>query len=129
MTFAQLRAPLAVSLGAVGGALGRYYLGGWITQITGLATFPIGTMGVNLLGCFLMGTFISLSARQITMPSEIRLLVATGLLGSLTTFSSYELETVDLIDAEGWHQDVLYWIGSPLLGLVCLRGGLALGRE
>jgi fluoride ion exporter CrcB/FEX len=55
MTFAHFRAPLALSLGAIPGALSRYYLGGWLSELTGLENFPIGTMGINLLGCFLMG--------------------------------------------------------------------------
>ena len=126
MTFAHLRAPIAVSLGAIGGALSRHYLGGWMTKTTLLTEFPIGTMGVNLLGCFLMGSFIAWSQRQATLPQEIRLIMATGFLGSLTTFSAYELETAVLLDTAGWHQEVLYWLGNPLLGLACLWGGLAL---
>jgi CrcB protein len=127
MTFVNLRAPLAVGLGAIPGALSRYYLGGWLTQLVGLEDFPIGTMGVNLLGCFLLGGFVAWISRHKTIPSEIPLLVATGFLGSLTTFSSYELEIAALVEDEGWQQDWLYGLGSPLLGLACLYGGLALG--
>lgn len=128
MTFAHFRAPIAVALGAIAGTLSRYYLGEWLTVLTGPENFPIGTMVVNVLGCFLMGGFIAWSYRHETMPSEIRLLVATGFLGSLTTFSSYELEVSALLEAEGWQQDWLYWIGSPLVGLICLYGGLSLGK-
>jgi CrcB protein len=128
MTFAHFRAPLALSLGAIPGALSRYYLGGWLSELTGLENFPIGTMGINLLGCFLMGSFIAWSYRYETIPPEIRLLVATGFLGSLTTFSSYELELETLADTRGWQQDLLYGLGSPLLGLAFLYGGLALGE-
>ncbi len=52
MTLAQLRPPIAVSLGAMAGALNCYYLGTWFSQMAGLEAFPIGTMAVNVLGCF-----------------------------------------------------------------------------
>ena len=128
MTFASLQAPFAVGLGAVVGALSRYYLGRWLIDLTGLHDFPVGTLGVNLLGCLAMGTFIALTTPGETLSPAIRLMIATGFLGSLTTFSAYELEIATLLDAEGWHQDLLYWLGSPLLGLACLHGGLTLGR-
>lgn len=127
MTFPRLKSALAVSLGAVAGALSRYYLGEWLISISGVEPFPIGTLGVNLVGCFLMGVFIALTYRHESFRPELRLLVSTGFLGSLTTFSSYQLEISLLVDADGWHQDLLYWLGSPLLGLVCLQAGLALG--
>jgi CrcB protein len=125
MTFAHFRAPMAVGLGAVAGALSRFYLGPWLTNLTGITTFPVGTLGVNLCGCFLMGGFIAITAKTDRISPDLRLLIATGFLGSLTTFSSYELDTSDLLDLKGWRQDMLYGLGSPLLGLACLYGGLA----
>jgi CrcB protein len=129
MTFAQFRLALAVSLGAIAGSLSRYYLGGWLTGISGVEGFPIGTLGINLLGCFMMGMFIGATYTSERLSPAIRLMIATGFLGSLTTFSSYELETDGLLKAEGWHQDLLYGVGSPALGLACLYGGLAIGRR
>lgn len=56
--------------------------------------FPIGTLGVNLLGCFLIGLSFSLAGRNIISPM-IRLLFMTGFLGGLTTFSTYALESAN----------------------------------
>lgn len=128
MNHAALRAPVAVSLGAIGGALIRYYLGNWLVQTTGVNDFPVGTFAVNLLGCFLMGIFVAAGLKTASISPELRLLVATGFLGSLTTFSSYGLDTANLVEAPGWWQDGLYWLGSPVLGWFCLQAGLALGN-
>jgi len=127
MTFASFRHALAVCLGAIAGALSRYYLGLGLVNLFEFEIFPIDTLGVNLLGCFGLGLFVGFTAGHESMSPEIRLMVATGFFGSLTTFSSYELDLAALGDIKGWHQDVLYGLGSPLLGLVCLYGGVALG--
>jgi len=122
-----LRAPLAISLGAIAGALSRYYLSAWFAQLfdTGI---PYGTLLINISGCFLMGFFATLSlSRIITIHPDVRLLVTTGFLGSYTTFSTYELDTARLLE-RSWESDLLYWAGSALLGLLALQMGTALAE-
>lgn len=131
-----LRNPLAVSLGAIAGALSRYYLGLWFVQWLG-NEFPYGTFVINLTGCFVMGLFTTLVVEQITpIPLEVRLLVTVGFLGSYTTFSTYGLDVVLLsqrASADGWRWMALakigfYWIGSAILGVLSVQLGIYLGR-
>lgn len=123
-----LRAPLAISLGAIAGALSRYYLAAWVTQWLG-TDFPYGTWIINLSGCFVMGCFVTLSLGQvktIAIHPEVRLMVATGFLGSYTTFSSYELESVKLMQHP--ERQWLYWASSVVLGYLCLQSGAAIAN-
>lgn len=129
MALPGLRAPIAVALGAIPGALGRYYLGKSLANWAGMPDFPIGTLGVNLLGCFLLGLFVTLTLRKLSVSPELRLMVVTGLIGSFTTFSSYELDVAHLTAMRQWWLGGIYWVGSPLLGLLCLWSGMALGRK
>ncbi len=124
---AQLRAAIAVSLGAIAGALCRYYLSQGVIQVFG-STFPWGTLGVNLSGCFLMGLLITLVAYHWPFQPEVLLMLSTGFLGSYTTFSSYELETSVLVDRRGFMSDIAYWLGSPLLGLASLAAGISTAK-
>ncbi|PSM50404.1 fluoride efflux transporter CrcB [Chroococcidiopsis sp. CCALA 051] len=122
-----IRAPVAIGLGAVAGALSRYYIGAWFVQIFGTA-MPYGTLFINISGCFLMGFFATLSLeRIITIHPDVRLLVTTGFLGSYTTFSTYELDTARLLE-RSWESDLPYWAGSALLGLFALQVGAALAE-
>lgn len=123
-----LRAPLAVSLGAIAGALSRYYLGSWIQQVAGW-DFPLGTFLVNLLGCWLMGLAATLAFERWHLSPDVRLMLTTGFLGSLTTFSSFELETSRLLDSSEPWLVWSYWLGSPVLGVVCFLIGFALAQR
>ncbi len=129
MTLPRWRAPLAVSLGAIPGALSRYYLGGALVHLTGVTDFPLGTLVVNLLGCFGLGFFVTITLSQFTLSPAIRLAVVTGFLGAFTTFSSYELEVANLAETRQWWIAGFYWLGSLLLGLLCLRAGMALAQH
>lgn len=120
----QLRAAIAVSLGAIAGALCRYYMSRAFLPVFG-AAFPWGTFGVNLSGCFLMGLFVTLAVHRGPCQPEIVLMLTTGFLGSYTTFSAYELETSILVDRRGIISDMAYWLGSPLLGLASLTLGIS----
>lgn len=124
---AHLRAAIAVSLGAIAGALCRYYVSLGSSQVWGIS-FPWRTLGVNLSGCFLMGFITVLAAHRWALNPEIRLMLMTGFLGSYTTFSTYALDTALLIDRPGIGLDLIYWLGSPVLGLVGLMLGTHLGH-
>lgn len=118
---------IAISLGAIGGALSRYYLSLWFSQLLG-STFPYGTGIINLTGCFGMGFFISL-ASSFPIHPHLRLLVATGFLGSYTTFSTYQLDTAKLLEQGSWEVDLLYWVGSAGLGLLALLLGTVTAKR
>lgn len=72
------RTPVGISIGAIAGALSRYYLGLWFTQLFG-TEFPYSTLIINVSGCFVMGFFTTLVlGRLIAIHPDIRLLVTTG---------------------------------------------------
>jgi len=118
----SIRLSLAVALGAIGGCLSRYLLGFWLEQNV-IIPFPIATFVVNISGCFLMGFISSLTPERWGITPELRLLLTTGYLGSYTTFSTYQLETVNLIIETNWLKAGLYWFMSPILGII----GFSLG--
>lgn len=88
---------MAISVGAVLGANARYWLGAWLDGR--FATrFPLGTLAINLTGCLLLGFFVALTTRRISLAPHWRLLFAVGFLGSYTTFSTFGVETLSLFD-------------------------------
>ncbi len=123
-----IRHPIAVSLGAIAGALSRYYLTVWFVQRFGTA-FPYGTFLINVTGCCAMGFFTTLALDRVGMVSpEVRLLVATGFLGAYTTFSTYGIETLYLLRDRAFFSAGLYWAGSAILGVVSVQLGVILAR-
>ncbi|WP_315787848.1 fluoride efflux transporter CrcB [Fischerella sp. JS2] len=123
-----IRTPIGISIGAIAGALSRYYLGLWITQLFGTG-FPYSTLIINVSGCFVMGFFTTLAmGRLIAIHPDIRLLVTTGFLGSYTTFSTYELDTAKLFQEHSLEIGLIYWLGSAVLALLSLLLGNALAE-
>jgi fluoride exporter len=122
-----LRAPIAISFGAIAGALSRYYLTLWCLEHWGTA-FPYGTFLINLTGCLGMGWIATLALPPSPMTAEIRLLLTTGFLGAYTTFSTYGLESFNLFRQSLLHQAFIYWFGSSALGLVAVQIGVWLGE-
>ena len=121
----NIRAPIAIALGAIAGALSRYFIDQWLTQ-----RFSIdfaSTMIINLSGCWLMGVIVTLAGRKTFFSPDGWLLIATGFLGAYTTFSSYELDASGLIKSNMIEVGLKYWVGSPLLGFLVFSAGAAIG--
>ena len=113
---------LAVSLGAALGALLRWGLG--LGMNHWLPTLPLGTLTANLVGGYLIGLALALFAQAPQLPPEWRLLVITGFLGGLTTFSTFSAEVVSAVQqgrlawaAATISLHVLGSLGLTLLGL------------
>ena len=124
----SIRTPIAISFGAIAGALCRYYLSLWFAKIFGV-NFPYGTFFVNITGSIVMGFFVTLTAEQIVKVSpELFLWLAVGFLGSYTTFSSYELDSMKLLNEEQFSFFALYWLGSAIFGLVGIKLGITLAN-
>lgn len=85
---------LAVGCGAAIGAWLRWALGVWLNPV--FPTVPLGTLSANLLGGFIIGGVMSV-ADPLGLPPALRLLVVTGFLGGLTTFSTFSAETSTLL--------------------------------
>ncbi|HBL12652.1 MAG TPA: fluoride efflux transporter CrcB [Cyanobacteria bacterium UBA11162] len=124
----NLRVPMAISLGAIAGALSRYYLTLWFAKNFGTA-FPYGTFFINLTGCLGMGFFVTFALeRMAIIPPEVRLMVTTGFLGAYTTFSTYGLESVSLLRDRNFSVMSFYWSGSAILGVISVQLGIMLAR-
>jgi len=126
--FPQGRTIVGISLGAIAGALSRYYFGLIINQWLG-QTFPFSTFFINISGAFVMGFFTTLALEKMTITPDIRLLIGVGFLGSYTTFSSYELDAEHLLFTGQWGLGFIYWFGSTILGVICLEMGSYLARK
>jgi len=124
----EVRGAIAISFGAIAGALSRYYLTllfkSWLDS-----PFPYGTFFINLTGCVGIGfCSVVLGDRFPTLSPDLRLLLITGFLGSYTTFSTYGLESLSLfLQSRSWTA-LTYWIGSILLAIPCVYGGMMLAK-
>jgi fluoride exporter len=125
---AELRIPIAITLGAVPGALCRYYLTRWCLQWFGVG-FPYGTFAINLSGALFMGFFATLTMQRAIASPDLRAAVAIGFLGSYTTFSTYALDTTTLFHGGYWGKALIYWSASAILGVICLEMGSSLARK
>jgi CrcB protein len=117
---------LYLAAGGVLGTLARYGLGGSIQSWTGLA-FPWGTLGVNLLGSFVLG-FLIRAAEAMTLSSDMRAFLMAGFCGAFTTFSALTYETVVLTQNGEWTQALLYAGGSVVFGIAAVVAGLSVGN-
>jgi CrcB protein len=123
-----LRVPIAISLGAIPGALSRYYLSVFFAKWLG-TDFPYGTFIINVTGAFIMGFFITLIVERAVSSPDLRLLIAVGFLGSYTTFSTYALDTSILLKSGHRGYAILYWLGSAILGWIFLEFGSFIARK
>jgi CrcB protein len=118
---------LSVALGAIPGVVSRYLLISWLNNANFANLFPLGTFAVNVSGAFLMGLVSSLTFERWGLSEEIRLCLTTGFLGSYTTFSTYELEAVKIFMT--WPDGGLYWLGTPVLGIIGFSLGAILAKS
>ena len=118
--------------GGAFGALGRYVLTEFI-QPRLHARFPDlplawGTLTVNYLGCFLIGLALHLISKTGPIPHEARFLFVVGFLGAFTTFSTFSLETLNLLRDGDYLIAVVYVLASVLGGLALVAAGMMLGK-
>lgn len=118
---------LLVGVGGFFGAIARYLVDGWVAERTG-ATFPWGTLTVNLSGAFVLGLLFALSIERGALPAEIRAPVMIGFIGAYTTFSTLVLESWRLIEDGSYALGAANLVGSMMLGIVAVIAGLAAGR-
>ena len=99
---------LAVGIGAALGAWLRWWLGIALNPL--FPTLPLGTLAANLLGGYLIGIAVAALAQFQALPPEVRLLVITGFLGGLTTFSTFSAEAATLMGRAqyGWAAALIF---------------------
>ena len=116
-----------VGCGGMLGAIARYAAGGLVHKLYP-GRFPLGTLLINIVGCFVLGLLATLAADRGVLSASVRLFLFIGVLGGFTTFSSFGYETLTL-----W-QDGLSWpaffnvAASMILGLGAVWAGHALAR-
>jgi CrcB protein len=113
--------------GALGSGL-RYLVGLWASQRFGV-WFPYGTLIVNVTGCFLMALVMQLALTLSTFPPNLRFALTTGFLGGLTTYSSFNYETTQLLHAGSVRVALLNFGLTVVLCFVAGLLGLALARR
>lgn len=110
---------LWIGLGSAIGGAARYWCYGFMARLAG-ETFPWGTLAVNVLGCWFIGLFATLTGPEgrWLAPSSFRMFVMTGICGGYTTFSTFGLETLNLARDGQWFKAGANVIGSMLFCLV-----------
>ncbi|SFX55726.1 CrcB protein [Thermoactinomyces sp. DSM 45891] len=105
-----------IGLAGMLGALLRYYIGLFIPSGE-LYGFPLGTLIVNFIGCFLLSWFTVWSMQRKSIPSWFRMGFATGFIGAFTTFSTFSVEVVKMLDHGLWIMGFFYLFLSLWGGL------------
>ncbi|MBI1182570.1 MAG: fluoride efflux transporter CrcB [Alphaproteobacteria bacterium] len=118
---------LAVAAGGAVGSLGRFTLAGQVMRWVGPG-FPWGTMACNVLGGLVMGIITELFALKLSLPRPAQAGLAVGVMGGFTTFSSFSLETVLMIDRHQWAQAFAYTAGSVVLCVGAVLVGMTVVR-
>ena len=118
---------LAISLAAIVGANLRYLLSRFAARELS-AVFPYGTLGINILGSFIVGFFVIWTTERALVDPRWRLLVVVGFCGSFTTFSSYAFETMSYFEQGQWALMLTNILTNNLLCLGAVLAGMALAR-
>lgn len=115
----MLKSMLLVGLGSAGGGIARFLISKYIHHIISLS-FPLGTMVVNVLGCFIIGLIYSLISKNSPTGENLHLLLATGFCGGFTTFSSFIHENYSMIERGNILECAIYTGLSIVLGISAL---------
>jgi fluoride exporter len=119
---------LLVGLGGFFGAISRYKVGQWVHQLLDKHNFPYGTIFVNILGCFLIGLIAGLVSNKGLVPKHLELALITGFLGGFTTFSSFSLESLRLMQTGNFFSALLNIVISVVVGLTAAWLGMLLSK-
>lgn len=116
---------LAVAAGGSVGAVARYLMTLGIQRLLPVSFAAVGTLCVNAVGCLLIGLMMALAERESISPT-MKLILVTGLLGSLTTFSTFGVETVELAQNGRLPAAFANVAANLVLGLPCVLLGRSL---
>ncbi len=119
---------LAVALGGAVGCVGRFIVSEGVYAICG-RQFPFGILTVNILGSFLMGFLAIVMINRLEMDFIWRGAILVGFLGGFTTFSSFSIDTVQLIQEGLWLKAAVYVLASVCLCLCATGIGIYLAER
>ncbi len=122
-----MSAILAVAAGGAAGAVARYLVMSGVGHWLG-AGYPYGTLVVNVVGSFVLGALVETMALVWSVGADLRAFLVVGVLGSFTTFSTFSLDVVVLVQRGQLGLAGLYVVASVVLALVGFMLGLALFR-
>lgn len=119
---------LSIATGGALGAVARYWMSNGVHALLG-RDFPYGTLLVNVLGSLLMGVMFVLLNERMAVPVQWRASILIGLLGAFTTFSTFSMETLNLIETGEPVKAGANVLASVLLCLVACWAGVVFARE
>ncbi|MDH5257758.1 MAG: fluoride efflux transporter CrcB [Gammaproteobacteria bacterium] len=119
---------IAIAVGGAFGALSRYGASQWVYSLLG-RSFPFGTLVVNVAGSFVMGFLAVLLIERLVAGPELRAFLMIGFLGSFTTFSTFSLETVNLISSGEVIKAGVNMLISVFVCVTACWFGMLLGRQ
>ena len=117
---------LLIAIGGAAGSVLRYLIGGRIQHFAPQG-FPLGTLFVNVAGCFLIGILVR-QFMNIQTHNHLRALLMVGFCGGFTTFSAFSMETVGLIEGGEYPRAIAYITLSVLLCLTATFAGMNIAR-
>lgn len=118
---------LFIGIGGFAGAVARYAVDGWVTSLA-RASFPWGTLAVNLSGSLLIGFLFALASERAVISPDLRAPIMIGFVGAYTTFSTLALESWRLFDDGAWLLGAANLGASTLLGVAAVIVGVGIGR-
>ncbi len=119
---------LAIAVGGTLGCWARYAMTNLVQTIYG-RDFPYATLSINLLGSFLMGFLFIETLERLTISPALRTGILTGGLGGFTTFSTFAMESLLLVEQGEPGRAILYMALSVGLGFLCAFGGAYIARN
>ncbi|MCB1852332.1 MAG: fluoride efflux transporter CrcB [Gammaproteobacteria bacterium] len=119
---------LSIAAGGAAGAVLRFWVSNGVYALLGRG-FPYGTLAVNVIGSLLMGLLFVFFLERMNISAELRGALLIGLLGSFTTFSTFSIETLNLIEQAEYLKAGLNMLISVAACLMAAWFGLVLGRQ
>jgi len=118
---------LLVTVGGAIGTLLRYLVSLLASQWLG-TEFPYGTLIVNVSGAFVIGLVQQLGTEALLIPDNLRLFLTTGMMGGMTTYSTFSYETVQLMETGSWGQAGMNILVTTVICLGLCFLGMGVGR-
>lgn len=118
---------LFIGLGGFLGSISRYLTVVFSNKIWS-STFPIGTFMANILGCLLIGVIVGFSVGRGWFSTEWKLFLVTGFCGGYTTFSSYALENIELLQSGNYIGFLGYLFSSIIIGMIAVFLGILITK-
>lgn len=123
-----MQAYLAIAIGGTLGCWARYAMTNLVQAIYG-RDFPYATLSINVLGSFLMGFLFIETLERLTISPQLRIGILTGFIGGFTTFSTFAMESLLLVEQGEGGKSALYVALSLVLGLLAAFGGAHIARN